>query len=476
MEITEHFRVHHQTNKTPPSVKLLHLAVVSILAATVGCAGETDEELVESSFAFERDSNILEKDFERRLRERVVYDEEKNGDLSNDGSAPTRVTLRRGANVVRNTFNNPGDPDYLTIVVPRGTRLTDIELRSWEADPFEDIGFFGVQRGEEFTFAFPNDNPEPASGLLGWSHLRSAQVDGFSVLDEMATSNQPPDAVGLDEVFRNEGNDALIEQWAPGAEGFADFSSPTEYQAELGPGTYTFWFRQGSGVDISVEIAFVVQKDRRCFLPRIWRGHDETCDGDLSNDQQEPTDIGALWRRRTPLSATFNNCSDREPDPDYLTFRVPGGRELVGIKLRKWTASPVWEDIGFAGLVTGNTFDFTFPNEAFPDAPATGLLGWSHLRSAQVDGQDVLAEMAVSNLDPKTAGLDAVFIEEGNGALVDTWAPGAQGFEGTLGAGTYSMWLRQGSCTNISADLEFVTGPSRRFPGRDEDNRNENKK
>ena len=431
-------------------------ALTSIAATGCGLATETGQTTSVSTSAVETNNGT---ESHRKHRTRVVYDETVDGDLSNDGLSPTKVKLWPGINLVRNTFNRggePDDPDYLTIVVRDGTKLVGIDLRSWEADPFEDIGFLGLQAGGAFTFVFPNQNPEPASGLLGWSHLRFAQVGGSSVLREMAVSNLPPAEVGLDDVFITEGNEGLIAQHAPGAAGFARFASPSDFSAELGPGMYTFWFRQGSGLNISTELAFEVVRDRRCRKRRSARKYREACDGDLSNDREDPTNIRMLRVGGTRLTATFNNCSEA-PDPDYVTFRVPRGRKLVAVELLRWTASPVWEDIGFTGIVDGPVFDFTFPNPGNPDAPATGLLGWSHLRAAQVGGSGVLGEMAESNVDPASSGFDQVLIDEGNEALIDRWAPGAEGFDGSLGPGRYSMWLRQGSCTDITVDLRFVT-------------------
>ena len=205
------------------------------------------------------------------------YYEDVDGDLSNDGLNPTQLgKLTPGRNTLKATFNAGGeapDPDYFTFIIPKGQVLNKIRLRSWKTSPFfEDIAFIGIQKGKVFDFVFPNENQNPAEGLLGWSHLRSTQVGTNKILKEMSVSDQPPEESGLDLVYEEEANSDpytpeqianlppgvtqqdlednlrnLADQWAPGAKGF---------DLPLGPGKYSFWLRQGSEIKITTKIDF----------------------------------------------------------------------------------------------------------------------------------------------------------------------------------------------------------------------------
>lgn len=168
----------------------------------------------------------------------------------------------------------------------------------------------------------------------------------------------------------------------------------------------------------------------------------ENLDGDLSSQGLEPTSLGRLQPGTNSIKATFN-AGDLSPDPDYFTLTIPQGLALREIVLQSWTASPFFEDIAFFGVQEGKRFDFVVP----PDRDsASGLLGWTHLRTAQI-GNDILAEMGASNLSPEQSGFP----------LPAPWVPGASGFEVPLGAGDYSFWLRQGSDVDITVELDFET-------------------
>ncbi|MEA5508159.1 PEP-CTERM sorting domain-containing protein [Crocosphaera sp. UHCC 0190] len=215
--------------------------------------------------------------------------------------------------------------------------------------------------------------------------------------------------------------------------------------------------------------------------------YDEVSDGDLSDVGSTPTSLGSLNLGKNTLKATFNRGSN--PDPDYFTFNIPQGQVLTEIFLKSWNTSPFFEDIAFIAIEEGPSFDFVFSNTANSN-PAEGLLGWSHLRSTQVGTNKILTEMALSNLDPITSGLNIVVNQEAdnnpytpeqiaqfpsgvtedqlkqnlrNLGVIGTsgstigWFPGATGFKLPLGPGDYSIWLRQGTDTEISVELDFNT-------------------
>ena len=211
-----------------------------------------------------------------------LHNEDIDGNLSDKGLNPTALgELTLGTNSLKATFNagetNPS-PAYFTFNVPQGIVLTEIVLQSWETAPnFEDIAFFAIQKGTVFDYVFPNDLENPAEGLLGWSHLRSTQVgDREKILLEMSLSNLDPKVSGLKEIYEEEANNNpyssaqiarlpegateqdlidslnnLTGRWAPGATGF---SLPLE------PGDYSFWLRQGSDINVTVELDFNTAK------------------------------------------------------------------------------------------------------------------------------------------------------------------------------------------------------------------------
>ncbi|MGC1524639.1 MAG: PEP-CTERM sorting domain-containing protein [Phormidesmis sp.] len=199
-----------------------------------------------------------------------LWNESTDGDLSDDGLTPTQLgPLGAGSNRLSATFNAGtanSSPDYFTLEIPEGLALTDIVLLDWKAEPtFEDIAFFAVQTGDVFDFVVPADRSN-ANGLLGWTHLRSTQVNSSKILTELARSNKSPAAAGIDAFYNEEAKTyspellaefpdlpdklrALSEQWVPGATGF---------QKPLGAGEYTFWLRQGSDIDITTVFDFQV--------------------------------------------------------------------------------------------------------------------------------------------------------------------------------------------------------------------------
>ncbi|MEO0488138.1 MAG: PEP-CTERM sorting domain-containing protein [Cyanobacteria bacterium J06659_2] len=198
----------------------------------------------------------------------ILWSESNQGDLSSEGLNPTQLgSLSAGSNTLSATFNagvvSP-DSDYFTFEIPEGFALTEIVLQSWRASPeFEDVAFFAIQAGDQFDFVVPADRSN-ADGLLGWTHLRSTQVGTNKVLFETSVSDKPPTETGVADFYAEEGSLysqdlldqfpdlpdrllALEDQWVPGATGF---------DLPLESGTYSFWLRQGSDVDITTIFDF----------------------------------------------------------------------------------------------------------------------------------------------------------------------------------------------------------------------------
>lgn len=135
----------------------------------------------------------------------IVYDESASADLSNNGLAPTSVSVAAGSNQVLGTTGDPGtgvDRDYFTVAIPTGFALAQLILL-----PGTTVGgalsFLGLQSGNQVTL---NANPASAAGLLGWTHYGTANI----------------------------GNDLLPAMSIPS-------NGSVGFQAPLGAGSYSFW-------------------------------------------------------------------------------------------------------------------------------------------------------------------------------------------------------------------------------------------
>ncbi|GFE67445.1 hypothetical protein CFPU101_00550 [Chroococcus sp. FPU101] len=132
------------------------------------------------------------------------YNENVNGDISDDPENPLFLQLAAGVNSLRAT-SSAGDIEYVTVNIPAGFQLESIILASYNST--DDIAFAAVQEGTTFTeFGLPSEID--VSRLLGWSHINANQV-GTNVLDNIGR----------------------------GA-GTIGFTGP------LASGDYTFWFQQ----------------------------------------------------------------------------------------------------------------------------------------------------------------------------------------------------------------------------------------
>lgn len=221
------------------------------------------------------------------------------------------------------------------------------------------------------------------------------------------------------------------------------------------------------GLPLSLSMGLMATMPSSVQAASLWN---EATEGDLSDDGLSPTHLGPLVAGSNRLSATFN-AGMVNPSPDYFTLEIPEGLALTDIVMRDWKAEPTFEDIAFFAVQSGDVFDFVVPADR---SNANGLLGWTHLRSTQVNSNKVLTELARSNQSPAESGVDAFYEAEAETypaellaefpelpdnlrALSEQWVPGATGFEQPLGAGTYSFWLRQGSDTDVTVELDFTT-------------------
>lgn len=146
--------------------------------------------------------------------------------------------------------------------------------------------------------------------------------------------------------------------------------------------------------------------------------YNESNEVDLSDDFSNPEGPFMLSEGSNLISASQQG-SPR--DVDYITLTVPNGYVLSGLEVQGFDANT--GNQAFIGLVNGTAF----PNDQ-NSTGAADLLG----------GKTYGAQDINSNILPAIGNLN-----------------GAQGFSGSLPAGTYSVWLNQ-TGPNSEAVLNFV--------------------
>lgn len=150
--------------------------------------------------------------------------------------------------------------------------------------------------------------------------------------------------------------------------------------------------------------------------------HDETVNGDLANAGGAPTALGTL-----ALGASRVIAWSAGGDRDYFSITIGAGRQLSALNLVSYIGA---DQRAFLGVQSGATF-----TEPPTGTNVANLLGWTHF------GPGTLAVAGSDILDNLGAG------------------PGAQGFSGALGPGTYTFWAQQlGARTDYV--LEFVVVPA----------------
>ncbi len=147
----------------------------------------------------------------------VIWDEATDGSLSTDRLVPTAMgTLGTGSNdLIGNTVS--GISKFFSITIGAGDQLSALIVEDW--DSLDDLGFLGVVSGTPFTV----DPASPNVGdLLGYAHYGELDV-GQDILQTIGQG--------------------------PGSQGFT---------GPLGPGTYSFWVRQGGADAADWDLNFVV--------------------------------------------------------------------------------------------------------------------------------------------------------------------------------------------------------------------------
>jgi hypothetical protein len=109
----------------------------------------------------------------------TVYNESVSGDLSNNGLAPTLLTVSQGSNDVYGTTGKSAagviDRDYFTFIVPEGMELAAITVLPGTTTLGPDgESFIGIESGPQVTISTAATT---AAGLLGWDHYSTGDIN-----------------------------------------------------------------------------------------------------------------------------------------------------------------------------------------------------------------------------------------------------------------------------------------------------------
>ena len=158
--------------------------------------------------------------------------------------------------------------------------------------------------------------------------------------------------------------------------------------------------------------------------------------GDLSDDNESPTDLGTLALGDSVLRATQQG--DAQPggrDYDYVTFTVAEGQVLSQLVLAGYESEDPANQ-GFLGLIEGTAMPAPPQSQAEYEALASQLLG--------------------GVLTGGSGGLGVGFDLLGEDGLGSGEVQGqtTMAFDAPLGAGTYTLWFSQGGAPSTST-LQF---------------------
>ena len=116
----------------------------------------------------------------------MVWDESVNGDLSNNGLAPTSLTLNVGSNQIVGSTGS-GDLDYFNFTLSAGQTLTSIRLLNNTLVSGQ-FSFLGMQAGPQVTVS---PSGAGSQALLGWTHYATGDA-GLDLLPRITASGVLP--------------------------------------------------------------------------------------------------------------------------------------------------------------------------------------------------------------------------------------------------------------------------------------------
>src|SRR5262249_14502964 len=136
---------------------------------------------------------------------------------------------------------------------------------------------------------------------------------------------------------------------------------------------------------ILIPFALVLSFTMRAGAAVVW---DESVNGDLSNDYQNPTPLTLATGVNSIIGSVSNETSPQ--DLDYFRIDVPAGRTLTAFLLQRYVS---FDDTAFIGMQSGPAF--TFPAGEAVDH-FDEILGYTHFGPGQGDvppGVDLLSRM-----------------------------------------------------------------------------------
>ena len=269
--------------------------------------------------------------------ENLVYDELTDGDLSNDSTVPTVITLAPGDNRIVSE-QVLGNPDYFTITIPTGYELSELTL---EAASSDDRGFIAIAEGTSIDILDDNGTPT-AEAIIGGTLFNNTNIDS-DILPSIGAPELP-------QLANNEG-----------------------FVGALGEGDYTIFLDQLADFATGSTLNFVLTMPEES-MPVSTVAYDESIDGDLSSDSTAPTTISLAPGDNRIVSEQVGG------NPDYITVTIPTGYELSELTVEAASS----DDLGFIGIAEGTSIVV----DGVP--AATDLLGGSLFNDANI-GSDILS-------------------------------------------------------------------------------------
>ena len=230
--------------------------------------------------------------------------------------------------------------------------------------------------------------------------------------------------------------DGVVDLAANGLSATVTFASPIQgfengdYSAAVADGAVSDAANNTSAAASSPVVALALALDAN-------EVHDENVNGDLSDDNLNPTDLAAftLGSNIVTLSAADANGDDGTglvADRDYFTFEVPDGLELSTIELANFVVADT-NNLAFLAIAEGDNVDFSIDDVVNGQAPTPNNLLGAALIGDPNEGGDILALLGSNTL--------------GAGS----------GFDGPLGPGTYTIWYNQNlDVSRASLDLQLT--------------------
>lgn len=181
------------------------------------------------------------------------YDEAVDGDVSDNPSNPTQLTLSPGTTTVSLSTGDK-EEEYLTVEVPDGFELDSLVLESFSLE--RNVAFIGVQEGDEFTEPLNRDSAD-IGNLLGYNLFGEPRQIGTDILDDIG-------------------------------DGFGAIG----FEGSLPAGEYTFALRQ-AGVESDYTLAFNVSEadepEEDKYVYEGWDDYSFEFDGNFEREADSTT-------------------------------------------------------------------------------------------------------------------------------------------------------------------------------------------